>query len=149
MPVQPIKYAGAQTDLSSRFLTSATVVGSPSAATETLVCQVTGLDLSVPVMTGVFLSGVISFTVGTSGAAVRLRIRQGTTAGSGTVVADTGALTGGVAAGNLLSQDLQGVDTGASAGAAPAVSSYHISLQVTSGAAASTVSATNLIAIVF
>src|SRR5690348_7032112 len=92
-------------DFSSRFKSSSTIVGSPAAAAETIVCQITGLDGFLGAASGVFLSGVVSFTVGTSGAAVRVRIRQGTTAGAGTVIADTGALTGGVAAGNLLSQD--------------------------------------------
>lgn len=133
-------------DLSSRFKSSSTVVGSPALAAETIVCQITGLDLTIPAATGVFLSGVASFTVGTSGTAIRLRIRQGTTAGAGTVVADTGAITGGVAQTNLLSQDLQGLDA-AVAGAA-AVSSYHLSLQVTAGAAASTVTQTNLVLLI-
>ena len=135
-------------DLGPRFLSSSTIVGSPALAAETIVCQITGIDGQLSVSGGVFLSGVISFTVGTSGTAVRLRIRQGTTVGAGTVVADTGALTGGVAAANLLSQDLQGFDTTASGGTAIAVTSYHLSLQVTAGAAASTVSQTNLIAFV-
>ena len=131
-------------DLSPRFKSSSAIVGSPALAAETIVCQVTGLDSA----SGVFLSGVISFTVGTSGTAVRIRIRQGTTVGAGTVVADTGALTGGVAAAALLSQDLQGFDSGVSGGAAIAVTSYHLSLQVTAGSAASTVSQTNLVALV-
>lgn len=131
-------------DLSPRVASSSTVVGSPAAAAETVVCQITGLDGNLSAAVGVFLSGVASFTVGTSGTAVRVRIRTGTTAGAGTVIADTGALTGGVAAGNLLSQDLQGFDTAASGGTAIASTSYCLTLQVTAGAATSTVSATNL-----
>lgn len=135
-------------DNGQRFATSSTIVGSPALAAETIVCQVTGLDGFLAVVKGVFLSGVISFTVGTSGTAIRVRIRQGTVAGSGTVIADSGALTGGVAAGNLLSQDLQGVDTASVGGTALASTSYHLSLQVTAGAAASTVSQTNLVAFI-
>jgi hypothetical protein len=135
-------------DLSPRFKSSSTIVGSPGLAAEVVVCQVAGLDNFLGAASGVFLSGVISFTVGTSGTAIRLRIRQGTVAGAGTVVADTGALTGGVAATNLLSQDLQGFDATASGGAAIASTSYHLSLQVTAGAAVSTVSQTNLVALV-
>lgn len=135
-------------DLGPRFYTSSTIVGSPSAATETLVAQITGIDGQLSVSVGVFLSAALSFTVGTSGTAIRIRIRQGTTAGAGTVIADTGALTGGVAATNLLSQDIQNVDTNASGGAAVASTSYHVSLQVTGGAAASTVSQANIIALV-
>lgn len=130
-------------DLSARTATSSTVVGSPATNSETVVCSITGLDTQLACAAGVFLSGVASFTVGTSGTAIRLRIRTGTTAGSGTTVADTGALTGGVAAGNLLSQDLQGFDT-ASANLALQSSSYCLTLTITGGAATSTVSQTNL-----
>lgn len=148
MPYQ-FEYGAHIIDFGPRFFTSSTVVGSPAAATETIVCQITGIDNFLGVSKGVFLSGDASFTVGTSGTAIRLRIRQGTTAGSGTVISDTGALTGGVAAGNLLSQDIQGVDTASSGGTAVAVTSYHLSLQVTGGAAASTVSQVSLVAIIF
>ena len=147
MPPVPITRSSDALDLTPRIYQSSTVVGSPAAATETIVCQITGIRGDIPLGVGVFLSGVVSFTVGTSGTAIRVRIRQGTTAGSGTVVADTGAITGGVAAAALLSQDLQGVDSGVTGFGAPAVTSYHMSLQVTGGAAASTVSATNLFAI--
>src|SRR5690242_21293744 len=95
-------------DLGARVYSSATVVGSPAAASETLVAQITGIDGQLPVSKGVFLSAALNFTVGTNGTAVRVRIRQGTSAGAGTVIADTGAITGGVAATNLLSQDIQG-----------------------------------------
>jgi hypothetical protein len=57
-------------------------------------------------------------------------------------------LTGGVTAANLLSQDLQGFDSAASGGTAIASTSYCLTLQVTAGAAASTVSQTNLIALI-
>ena len=149
MPVETVKSSGKTTDLSSRVVASSAIVGSPALAAETIVCQVTGIGVDVPVMSGVFLSGDVSFTVGTSGTAIRVRIRTGTVAGAGTVIADTGAITGGVSATNLLSQDVQGFDTAASGGAAPGTTSYHLSLQVTAGAAASTVSQTNLVAIIF
>ena len=140
-PVQPITRNAAGLDFTPRFLTSSTVVGFPSAAAETIVCQLPAMDDTLAIVQGVWLSGVVSFTVGTSGSAIRVRIRQTNT--SGTVVADTGAITGGVAATNLLSQDLQGFDT------APAGSQvYVLTLQVTAGAAASTVSATNLMALI-
>lgn len=137
-----------QLDFGNRFYTSSAIVGSPATNAETVVCQITGIDGQLSVSKGVALSGVISFTVGTSGTAITVRIRQGTTAGAGTVIATSGAITGGVAATNLLSQDLQGVDTNATGGTAVASTSYHISLQVTGGAATSTVSQTNLIALV-
>lgn len=138
----PIRYGGSQVDLSPRVSSSSTVVGSPAGASETIVCQITALSSLSQTTLGVFVSGVASFTVGTSGTAVRLRIRQGTSVGAGTVVADTGALTGGVSAGNLLSQDLQGFDT-----SPPTSGLYHLSLTVTGGAATSTVTQTNLFAL--
>ena len=131
-------------DLSPRCQSSSTVVGSPATNAETVVCQITGLDGQLSAASGVFLSGGASLTVGTSGTAVTVRIRTGTTAGSGTVIASTGALTGGIAAGNLISQDIQGFDTAASGGTAIASTSYCLTVQVTGGAATSTVSATNL-----
>lgn len=144
----PIRTSAQSLDLSSRVLSSSTVVASPALAAETVVCQITGIDGNLPVMAGVFISGVVSFTVGTSGTAIRVRIRTGTTAGSGTVVADTGAVNGGVSATNLLSQDIQGFDTAATNGVAPATTSYCLTLQVTAGATTSTVSATNLTVLV-
>lgn len=135
-------------DFGNRFYTSSAIVGSPAAASETLVAQITGIDGQLPVSKGVLLSAALSFTVGTNGTAIRVRIRQGTTAGAGTVIADTGAITGGVAAANLMSQDIQNVDTNASGGAGPATTSYHVSLQVTGGSAASTVSQANIVALV-
>lgn len=127
--------------MSGRFQSSSAIVGSPAAAAETIVCLLPALNGDAATVLGVFLSGVVSFTVGTNGTAIRVRIRQGSTAGAGTVVADTGAITGGVTAANLLSQDLQGFDT-----APPTSLVWHLSLQVTGGSAASTVSQTNLIA---
>lgn len=143
-----ITRSGKQIDLSPRVASSNTVVASPALAAETVVCQVTGIPTDIPVMSGVFLSGCASLTVGTSGTAVTLRLRTGTTAGAGTVVATTGALTGGIAATNLISQDLQGFDTAVSGGGSPGTASYCLTVQVTNGAAASTVSQTNLTAIV-
>lgn len=143
-----ISRSGKGIDFSPRFASSSTIVGSPAANAETVVCSVSGIPTDTPVMTGVYLSGDASFTVGTSGTAIRLRIRTGTTAGAGTVIADTGAITGGVSATNLLSQDIQGTDTASSGGVAAASASYCLTLTVTGGAAASTVSQTNLIALV-
>lgn len=143
-----ITRSGKGIDFSSRVASSNTVVASPSANAETVVASVSGIPTDTPVMVGVFLTGCASFTVGTSGTAVRLRIRTGTTAGAGTVIADTGALTGGVSAANLLSQDLQGLDTAATGGVSAASASYCLTLTVTGGAATSTVSQTNLTALV-
>ena len=129
----PIRYDSIGFDLTKRIQVYTTVDASPSAATETVIATLTlasFADLSV--LSGVRVSGWAAFTVGTSGANARLRIRQ--TNVSGTVVADSGALTGGIAAGNLIAQDVEGFDSGAGA------SAYALTLQVGSGAAASTVS---------
>src|SRR5579859_1839797 len=134
----PITHSASGLDLSPRFVSSSAIVGSPATNAETVVCQLAALPGQSGTQLGVFLSGVVSFTVGTSGASVRLRIRQGVAAGAGTVVADTGALTGGVAAAALMSQDIQGFDTAPAAG-----QTYCLTLQVGSGAAVSTVSQTN------
>ena|SRR5579864_7200185 len=136
----PIRMLGSAIDLSPRVVSSSTIVGSPATNTETIVCQIPAINAISQVVSGVFLSGVVSFTVGTSGTAVNVRIRQTNVAG--TVVAATGAITGGVSATNLLSQDIQGFDV------TPGVAVYVLTLQVTGGAAISTVSATNLVAIV-
>ena len=137
MPV-PINVYATRIDLSGRFASSSTVVASPATNAETIVCQIPALNADGATMLGVFLSGVVSFTVGTSGTAINVRIRQ--TNVSGSVIAATGAITGGVSAGNLLSQDIQGFDT-----APPTAMVYVLTLQVTGGAATSTVSATNLV----
>jgi hypothetical protein len=140
MAGEPVTVAGSHVDLSSRTSSSGTVAGSPALAAETIVCQIPALSGSATTISGVWLSGGASFTVGTSGTAVTMRIRQTNVAGS--VVATTGALTGGIAAGNLVSQDVQGFDASPPSGGV-----YVLTLQVTSGAAASTVTQTNLFAL--
>lgn len=141
MSPQPIRETAASVDLSPRFQVYKTVDASPSAGTETVIATLTLTGFSdIAVVSGVQVSGWAAFTVGTSGASVRLRIRQ--TNVSGTVVADSGALTGGVVAGNLLAQDVDGFDSGAGVGV------YVLTLTVGSGAAASTVSALLLRAII-
>ena len=127
-------------DLLSRFVDTTTVGASPALAAETIIGTLTNPNFGdLTITQRVYLAGWAAFTVGTSGTAVRLRIRQTNVAG--TVVADTGALTGGVAAGNLLAQDVSGSD------ASPGVGVYVLTLQVTAGAAASTVSALQLLGI--
>ena len=136
-----IQLSGNRVDLSGRVADSTTVVASPAAAAETIICS-----LALPafnqaaVISRVFLQGWAAFTVGTNGTAVTLRIRQ--TNVSGTVIVTTGALTGGIAAAALVAQDVSGSD------ATPGVGTYVLTLQVTGGSAASTVSATQLLAFV-
>lgn len=134
-----IQYSGEHVDLSPRFASTTTVVGSPAAAAETIVAQLPQLgDLSKAA--GVELIGWCAYTVGTSGVSGRLRIRQTNVAGA--VVADSGALT--VAATNLVAPAIEGIDTAA---VLPG-QVYVLTLQVGSGAAASTVSAVYLRALV-
>lgn len=141
MPPNPIQVSGTGVDLSTRVQVTTTVGASPALAAETIIGTLTLANFSLlSVTTGIELSGWAAFTVGTSGTAVTLRIRQ--TNVSGTVIATTGALTGGVSAGNLLAQDVEGFDSGAG------VAVYVLTLQVTAGAAASTVSALKLRALV-
>lgn len=140
MPL-PIRADSINLDLSKRVQVYTTVDASPAAAAETVIATLTLASFSdIAVVSGILLSGWAAFTVGTSGTAVRLRIRQ--TNASGTVKADTGALTGGIAATNLVAQDVEGFDSGAGVGV------YVLTMTVTAGAAASTVSALKLQAII-
>lgn len=135
----PIQYSAEHIDLSPRFFFSTTVAASPAAATETTICTltVTG-DLAVG--KGILLSGWLAFTVGTSGVSATVKIRQ--TGTSGTTIAATGAQN--VTAADIRSFAIQGIDT---AGVLPN-QVYVLTLTVGSGAAASTVSACNLSALV-
>ena len=130
---QPIREYSINFDLTDRIRVYTTVDASPALAAETVIATLNiGNFADIAVQSGIRVSGWAAFTVGTSGTAVRFRIRQ--TNVSGTVVADTGALTGGIAAGNLAAQDVEGFDAGAG------VAAYALTMQVTAGAAASTVS---------
>lgn len=77
--------------LSTNVLAAATVV----AATETVVAQLNGVATSAA-DTVIDLDGWLAFTTGTLVTAIRLRIRRDSL--TGTVVADSGAITAGVAA---------------------------------------------------
>ena len=141
MPPNPIAVSGTGVDLSTRVQTTTGITGSPSAATETVIATLTLANFTLlAVQTGIDLSGWAAFTVGTSGTACTLRLRQ--TNVSGTVVATSGALTGGIAAAALVAQDVEGFDAGVG------VAVYVMTLQVTAGAAASTVTAVKLRAII-
>jgi hypothetical protein len=130
----PIRYDSIGFDLSKRIQVYKVVDASPALAAETIIATLTLSSFSdIAVVSGIRVSGWAAFTVGTSGTAVTMRIRQTNVAG--TVVATTGALTGGVAAAALMAQDVEGFDSGAGVG------TYVLTLQVTAGSAASTVSA--------
>lgn len=136
MPV-PLTETSSGIDLTQRIASTKTVVASPALAAETIIAQLT-VNTDETILSGILLRGFVAFTVGTSGTAATLRIRQ--TNVTGTVVATTGALTGGIAAGNLVAETILGVD------ASPASTGqvYVLTLQITAGAAASTVSAVEL-----
>ena len=142
MPVQPIVTNAQLSDWSLRVVDTTTVQNSPiAAAAETIIAT-----LAIPqfgttaIVQKVYLQGWAAFTVGGSGTAATLRIRQMN--GSGTVVVTTGALTGGVAAGNLVAQDVCGSD------ATPGVATYVLTLQITAGATNTTISAVQLLAFI-
>lgn len=132
---QPIRANVANTDLQARFPVTTTVVASPAAAAETIIANLTIPNFGdTPILSGVLLQGWAAYTVGTSGTAVTFRIRQ--TNVTGTVVVSTGALTGSQHGASILSaDDISGFD------ATPGVAVYCLTMQVTAGAATSTVSA--------
>jgi hypothetical protein len=139
MPPVPIRYDSQGLDLTKRFQVTTAVVASPALAAETVIATLNlGGFADTSVIQGVLLTGWAAYTVGTSGTAVTLRIRQ--TNVSGTVVATTGALT--KTAASLYADDVNGLDAGAG------VAAYALTMQVTAGAAASTVSALVLQAVI-
>lgn len=140
MPDDPVKLDVALVDLTHRFPASTVVVASPALAAETIIAQVAVTE-SEAILNGVELNGWAAFTVGATGTAARLRIRR--TGVAGAIVGDTGALTGGIAAAALVAQDVAGVDPAP----IPVGQVYVLTLQVTGGSGASTVSATCLQAI--
>lgn len=142
MPVQPIETNAQLSDWSLRVVDTTTVQNSPiAAAAETVIAT-----LAIPQFGGtaivqkIYLQGWAALTVGGSGTAVTLRIRQ--TNVSGTVVVTTGALTGGIAAAALIAQDVCGSD------ATPGVATYVLTAQVTNGATNTTISAVQLLALI-
>src|SRR5205085_9915285 len=137
----PIQLDGAEVDLSRRVKHSEAVAGSPADATETIIATFTIAD-SMPVMAGIQLFGFAAFTVGTSGTACNLRIRQ--TNAAGTIIAATGAVTAGIAATKLAEMNVAGFDTAA----VLPNQVYVLTLTVTNGAAASTVSAVQLLGLI-
>ncbi len=139
MSPDPIRLSAKDVDPSPRVVRTGTVVASPAAAAETIIASLTVVpDLVVGL--GVVLAGYAAYTVGTSGTAVTFRIRR--TDVAGTIVKASGAMTR--VAANLAADSIVAVDTG------PTLPNqvYVLTMQVTAGAAASTVSAVELVAIV-
>lgn len=134
----PIRISAAGIDLAGRVRRTNTVAASPALAAETVIATVTFEPL-VPVGLGVLVMGFAAFTVGASGVSVNLKLRQ--TGTSGTTIKATGALT--YTAADLGSGSVIGIDT------SPSLPNqvYVLTMTVASGAAESTVSAVELVAI--
>lgn len=139
--IQPIpnRLTGAAVDLSPRVVRSATVVGSPAAAAETVIASVT-LPAVVTVNYGVIVIGTAAWTAGTDGTTFNLKLRQ--TGTSGTTLIASGLED--LAATKLASRTLTAFD------ASPTIPGqvYVLTLTTTLGSAVSTVSAVSLTAIV-
>lgn len=134
----PIQIGAAGIDLSPRVFKSEAVVASPAAAAETIICSVVvGGDLSTAL--GVVLLGWATYTVGTNGVSILLKLRR--TDASGATVAATGADT--AVATNLGTKTILGVDDGQVA----ARQVYVLTMTVASGSAETTVSAAAIVAI--
>jgi len=127
----PERLDGRAVNLAGRLAYSVAVAGSPAAAAETVIATV-AVPTNVQTFQAVELEAWAAFTVGTSGVTAEMRIRQ--TNVNGTVVADSGLAT--VTAGNLYERSIIGADAAPGPGQV-----YVLTLQVGSGAAASTVSA--------
>lgn len=141
MPIsQAIQTSAGVADWTSRVAQTTTVVASPATNAETIIASVT-IPTNWVNLSGVLLLGWAAYTVGTSGASVQFQIRQ--TNVSGSVIANTGALTGSQHGAGILSDDnVQGFDA-----SPPASNVYKLTMTVGSGAATSTVSAVSLVAI--
>lgn len=119
---------------------STTVVGSPALAAETTVASTVVGGVAGPT-SRVLLIGFVAFTVGATGTAAQVRLRNGSI--TGTVVGNTGALT--VVAANLVSFAVLGVDSPGDVSSL----AYVMTLQITGGSGASAVSSVQLVAVVF
>lgn len=146
MPVTPqtIQVSGAGVDMSPRFLANNTVAGSPATAAETVVGTLGPFTGALTVASGVWIAAQVALTVAASGTSARYRIRQGTSAGSGTVIFDSGVCTAGVTAAALLVENVIGFDT------SPTLpgQSYCLTVAVGGASATSTASAVSVMGIV-
>jgi hypothetical protein len=137
--LNPVRLSAAGVDLSPRVVHSSTVAASPAASSETVIASLT-VTGALSQALGVVLHGFAAFTVGASGASVNLKLRQ--TGTSGTTIAATGAVT--YTAADLGALAVQGLDTAA----VLPNQVYVLTMTVASGAAESTVSAVDLLALV-
>jgi hypothetical protein len=139
MSTDPYRLASLAADFKDRIFTDITVDASPAAAAETIIATV-GPISPLRADQSVVIFGWCSYTVGTSGVSGRLRIRR--TDASGATKADTGLLTR--TAGNLVDDSIIAVDALGAVGNQV----YVMTLTIGSGAAASTVSAVALVAVI-
>jgi hypothetical protein len=142
MPPATIESNIATADLGARFKATTTVGASPAGASETVIGTLTIADFGFAAVTqGVIVNGWAAYTLGSTPSSCQLRIRQ--TNIGGTVVGNTGAMTGGHnTAGFLVADDVNGFDSGAGVGV------YVLTLTVAGAGSASTVSALYLTAII-
>jgi len=133
-----IAISGNAIDLSSRVIVRTVVAGSPATNEEHVIATTFAVDAAAALAKTTVILAWAAFTVGTSGTAARLRVRQ--TDVNGSVVADSGATTAGVSATALMTLDCAGADASP---ATPAI--WCMTLQITGGAAVSTVSAVQLL----
>lgn len=138
MPV-PIRENVANIDLTGRLFSTTTIAASPVDATETVIATITTSG-DIAAIFGVYVFAFAAFTIGTNGTAINMRIRKTTVAGA--VVVASGAIQGTAA--NLTERQIIGVDT------TPVLPGqvYVVTLTVTAGSAASTVSAVTGLAVV-
>jgi hypothetical protein len=138
-PATPLRLNAGGIDLTPRVQHTATVAASPATNAETTIASLT-ISGNLATGLGVLLVGFAAFTVGTSGVSVNLKLRQTDT--SGTTIKATGAIT--YTAADLGSLTIVGLD------ASPTLPGqvYVLTMTVASGAAASTVSAVSLVALV-
>src|SRR5882762_7824795 len=136
--MSPVQEGADSLDLGNALVSSQTVVGSPAAATETIIAQVT-----IPVVRDdqeVHLIGVCGYTAGTSGVTGQLKIRR--TDASGSTKATGPAKT------IVATQVYDAVIAAKDAPGAVVNQVYVMTLTVGSGAATSTVSMVDLKAFV-
>lgn len=130
---------GSRVLLSTAMFQTTSVTGSPAAAAETIIATLV-LPVGIRAEQRVFLIGWGTWTVGTSGTSSRVRLRQTNVAG--TTVADSGLLNS--AAGVVFGPSIIGVDQPG----AQNNFTYVMTLTIAAGAAASTVSAVGLVALI-
>ena len=135
----PMQVGGRYVDMSSRVTKSTAILGSPATNAETAIATTPVIDATINYSVAIVFAE-LAYTIGTSGTACTVQLRRGSgTAGASQYT--TGAQTGGHnTATQLVADDVMCID------GTPATQ-YTVTLQVTGGAATSTVSATQIVAI--